>query len=275
MGMRRVTRSALVYTICLGSILVTGCNNEDKNKPPAGKEENNVLTDKEKQQGWKLLFDGKTFDGWKGIGRETVPGHLWKVEDGAIRKINTGEVESLSDGQPAEGGDLMTVEAFDNFELYFEWKVSKAGNTGVKYNVSEEMSTQYLTGYSAIGFEYQLSDDKVDGKENAKPSHLVGALYDLIPAQDKVVVKPLDEYNASRIVVDGDHVEHWLNGIKIVEFEFGSSRMDSLYELSKYKEYPGFLQKRKGHIVLQNHKDDAWFRNIKLRELSAERVNRE
>ena len=253
---------------CLWLICTLGCNGVDKDESTATVTENNILTEEEKLAGWKLLFNGETLDGWKGIGKETVPEHLWKVEDGSIRKVNTGQVESLSDGQPAEGGDLMTIEAFDNFDLRFEWKVSKSGNTGVKYNVSEEMSTQYLTGYSAIGLEYQLSDDDPEKKGSAKPSHLVGALYDLIPARGDVIVKPLDEYNSSRILVDGNHVEHWLNGIKIVEFEFGSARLDSLYRLSKYKDYPGFHEKRRGHIVLQNHKDDAWFRNIKLLELS-------
>ena len=258
---------------CLLLICTLGCNSVEKDKSPATVTENDILTEDEKLAGWKLLFNGKTLDGWRGIGRETVPEHLWKVEDGSIRKVNTGEVESLSDGQPAEGGDLMTIEAYDNFDLRFEWKVSNAGNTGVKYNVSEEMSTRYLTGYSAIGFEYQLSDDDPDKKGKANPSHLVGALYDLIPAQNEVVVKPLEEYNSSRILVDGNHVEHWLNGVKIVEFEFGSARLDSLYRISKYKDYPGFHEKRKGHIVLQNHKDDAWFRNIRLLELSAGNIH--
>lgn len=246
-------------------VLIESCHGgEGKTRSAEANYENNVLTEDERSAGWRLLFDGETLNGWKGIGRQTVPGHLWRVEDGAIRKVNTGEIALLSDGQPAEGGDLMTVETFDNFDLRFEWKVSESGNTGLKYNVSEEMSTQYLTGYSAIGFEYQLSDDDVNG--NGNPTHLVGALYDLIPAHG-VAVKPLGQYNSSRILVDGNHVEHWLNGTRIVAFEFGSSRLDSLYRISKYKDYPGFHQKRKGHIVLQNHKDDAWFRNVRIREI--------
>ena len=258
---------------CLLLVCMLGCNGVEKDKSPVTHTEHNVLTEDEKRAGWKLLFNGKTLDGWRGIGREAVPEHLWKVEGGAIRKVNTGEVASLADGQPAEGGDLMTIESYDNFDLRFEWKVSESGNTGLKYNVSEEMSTQHLTGYSAIGFEYQLSDDDPEKKGKANPSHLVGALYDLIPAQNEVVVKPPGEYNSSRILVDGNHVEHWLNGVKIVAFEFGSARLDSLYRISKYKDYPGFHEKRKGHIVLQNHKDDAWFRNIRLLELPSGKDN--
>lgn len=254
-----------ILVIFLSLISVSGCNTNERSSSPPAQTENNTLTADEQNAGWKLLFDGKTFDGWRGIGRPSVPTHLWRVEDGAIRKVNTGEVESLSDGQPAEGGDLMTIDTYENFELYFEWRVAPSGNSGLKYNVSEEMSTEHLTGYSAIGFEYQLSDDN----ETGNPSHRVGALYDLIPTHDEVVVKPAGQFNTSRIVVQGDHVEHWLNGVKIVEFDFGSARLDSLYRISKYKDYPGFHHKRKGHIVLQNHKDDAWFRNIKLRELSA------
>lgn len=261
----RVMKNYLAAVVLLLPWLLTaGCDSGEKDQSSEMRTENNTLTEDEKMKGWKLLFDGKTLDGWRAIGSATVPEHLWRVEDGSIRKVNTGEVASLSDGQPAEGGDLMTVDTYDNFDLRFEWKVSESGNTGLKYNVSEEMSTQYLTGHSAIGFEYQLCDDDV--ADNSSPTHRVGALYDLIPAGGKVTLRPPGEYNSSRILVNGNHVEHWLNGIRIVEFEFGSARLDSLYRISKYKDYTGFQQKRKGHIVLQNHKDDAWFRNIRIRE---------
>lgn len=227
----------------------------------------NTLTATEIEEGWKLLFDGKTFNGWRGLGREGVQTELWKIEDGAIRKLNTGEVPSLPNGRPIEGGDLMTEETFDNFELYFEWKITERGNTGLKYNVSEEMSQKYNSKYSALGFEYQLLDDKDTtyvGK--LEPTQYTGSLYDLV-APTNARLKPVGEYNSSKISINGNRIEHWLNETLVLTCEFGSPRLDSLFQRSKFKDVPHFLEKRKGHIVLQNHKDDAWFRNIKIRKI--------
>jgi len=253
-------------------LVFVGCKNTEKKVPETEKvavQLQNSLTDMEKEQGWKLLFDGVSFKGWRGLGRQNVPAELWKIENGTIRKVNLGEVETLPDGQPLEGGDLMTVDTFDNYELYFEWKILKAGNTGLKYNVSEEMSQKFGSDYSALGFEYQLLDDSdtlYAGK--LKSSQYTGSLYDMIAA-DNADVRPAGVFNSSRIVVNDKHVEHWLNGKKVVTYEFGSQHLDSQFQKSKYVEYPGFLEKRKGHIVLQNHEEDAWFRNIKIREIKS------
>lgn len=255
------------FAVFVLTTLFLGCGSEKSENAFSNHNKNNNLTAEEVAEGWELLFDGKTLDGWRGLGRIDVPKEHWTVEDGTIRKLNNGLVASLPDGQPAEGGDLMTQREFDNFELYFEWKLTEAGNTGLKYNVSEKMSKANGSQYSALGFEYQLLDDKDTsyfGK--LKPSQFTGCLYDMI-APKGAVVRPLGEYNSSRILVDGNNVEHWLNGKKVVQFEFGSQRLDSLFKLSKYRDTPDFHKKRKGHIVLQNHKDDAWFRNIKIREI--------
>lgn len=233
-----------------------------KTEPSAS--QSNFLSYHEIQEGWKLLFNGKTFNGWRNLGRKDVQTALWKIENGEIHKVNSGDVPSLPDGQPVEGGDLMTIDTYDNYELYFEWKILEAGNTGLKYNVSEELSQKY-SERSALGFEYQLLDDKdtlYAGK--LKPSQYTGSLYDLIPAKNTKLM-PVGEFNSSRIIIDGDHVQHWLNGEKVVEYDFGSKQLDSLYKISKFNNIPHFLDKRSGHIVLQNHKDDAWFRNIKIR----------
>ena len=249
-------------------LLLFGCRTELKKSTLKNDSvQNNTLTPTEIEQGWKLLFDGKSFDGWRGLGREAVQKEHWRIEDGTIRKLNSGEVPSLADGQPTEGGDLMTIKSFDNYDLYFEWKISPAGNTGLKYNVSEEMSQKYGSKYAALGFEYQLLDDKDTIYANQKPTHYTGGLYDMIIPQN-TKVKPLEEFNSSRILIDGNHVEHWLNGNMVLEYELGSKHLGSLYKKSKYADYPHFLEKRKGHIVLQNHKDDAWFRNIKVREIT-------
>jgi hypothetical protein len=236
----------------------------------------NTLSPAERTEGWRLLFDGKTLTGWRGLGYDTVPTGHWVVMDGAIKKIASGNVARVADGRPLVGGDLMTVDSFVDFELSFEWKVTPGANSGVKYNVSEAMSlaqggagTQGGPTHSALGFEYQVLDD--DRHEDAKlPNHRAGALYDLIPPNDRKQLHPVGEWNSSRIAFRGNHGEHWLNGQMLVEFELGTARMDSLLGASKYKTIPGFGQKRTGHIVLQDHGDEVYYRSIKLRELKAD-----
>ena len=232
----------------------------------------NTLTPAERTAGWRLLFDGRTLAGWRGLGYDTVPTAHWVVVNGAIKKIASGNVPRVADGRPLVGGDLMTVDSFADFELSFEWKVTPGANSGVKYNVSETMSlaqggagTQGGPTHSALGFEYQILDD--DRHEDGKlPSHRSSALYDLI-APSAGMVHPVGEWNRSRIVFRGNHGEHWLNGQKVVEFELGTARMDSLLAASKYKTIPGFGEKRRGHIVLQDHGDEVYFRDIKVRPL--------
>ena len=225
------------------------------------------LTAAERAIGWRLLFDGRTLSGWRGLGYDSVPTAHWKVADGAIEKIASGNVPKLADGQPAHGGDLMTVDSFGDFELAFEWKVAPGANSGVKYNVSERLSMSQAPNHAALGFEYQILDD--DRHEDGKlPSHRAGALYDLIAPNARKHLRPVGEWNRSRIVFRGRHGEHWLNGEKIVEFDLGTPRMDSLIAASKYRSIPGFADRREGggHIVLQDHGDEAYFRSIKVRE---------
>ncbi len=226
----------------------------------------NTLTPAERTAGWRLLFDGRTLAGWRGLGYDTVPTAHWVVVNGAIKKIASGNVPRVADGRPLVGGDLMTVDSFADFELSWEWKVTPGANSGVKYNVSEAMSVS--PPHSALGFEYQMLDD--DRHEDGKlPSHRAAALYDLIAPNERKHLRPVGEWNRSRIVFRGNHGEHWLNGEKVVEFELGTARMDSLLAASKYKTIPGFGQKRRGggHIVLQDHGDEVYFRDIKVRPL--------
>ena len=224
----------------------------------------NTLTTDERRAGWRLLFDGKTFNGWRGLGYDTVPSAHWKIENGTIRKLADGQVPRLPDGQPAAGGDLMTKETFRDFELTWEWKISPAGNSGVKYNVSEEISMANAPNHAALGLEYQMLDDSLH-EDNKVPSHRAGALYDLIAPNASKRLKPVGEWNSSRIVFRGNHGEHWLNGTKVVDFDLGTPRMDSLLAASKYKSIPNFATRRAGHIVLQDHVDEVFFRNIKIR----------
>ncbi len=229
----------------------------------------NTLTKKEKNEGWILLFDGKSLDGWRGLGREGIPEGHWVIEDGAIKKVPSGEVPLQEDGQPIEGGDILTVRTFEDFELYLEWKISPAGNSGIKYNVSEEMSTSHPPRHAALGFEYQILDDENHPDAKAGTDRTAAALYDLI-APDGKTLKPPGEFNSARILFKGNHGEHWLNGVKVLEYELETPEMESLLAASKYRIYPDFGKKRKGHIVIQDHTDAAWFRNIKIREIKTD-----
>lgn len=224
----------------------------------------NQLTAKEKAAGWTLLFDGKTFAGWRGLGYDTVPNAHWKIVDGAIRKLPSGEIKRMPDGQPAVGGDLMTIATFADFELAWAWKVVPGSNSGVKYNVSEEFSLKNASNHAALGFEYQVLDDSLND-DNKIPSHRAGSLYDLFPPNDKKVLKKVGEWNTSRLVFRGNHGEHWLNGVKIVEFDLGTPRMDSALAKSKYRSIKGFADRKTGHIILQDHGEEAFYRDIKIR----------
>jgi len=225
----------------------------------------NTLTAAERNAGWKLLFDGRTLAGWRGLGYDSIPTAHWKVESGTIRKIPNGEIPRLPDGQPAAGGDLMTVATYGDFELAWDWKIGKAGNSGLKYNVSEELSMGVALNHAAIGFEYQLLDDSLN-EDNKLPSHLTGSLYDMIPANAGKLTHPVGDWNTSRLVFRGNHVEHWLNGRKVVEFDLGTARVDSLLKLSKYRSIKDFASRKTGHIVLQDHGEEIFFRSIKIKE---------
>jgi hypothetical protein len=232
------------------------------NKPPL-----NSLSERERAEGWKLLFDGETFSGWRGLGREGIPESHWVIEEGNIRKVASGAVPTAADGQPLEGGDIMTVDTYENFELAWEWKVAPGANSGVKYNVSEEMSQASPPQYAALGFEYQILDDEKHPDAKNGPNRTAAALYDLAAPSQHKLLNPVGDYNHSRIIFHGKHGEHWLNGEKAVEFDLDSDAFKVWLEASKYQPIPEFAEKRKGHIVLQDHGDDVCFRNIRIREL--------
>ena len=217
---------------------------------------------------WISLFDGESLAGWRGVGLDSIPAGHWIVEDGSIRKLGSGEVPTAPDGQPLEGGDIMTVDTYGDFELVLEWKVSRGANSGIKYNVSEEMSTSLPPAHAALGFEYQILDDELHPDAKEGPHRAAAALYDLVPA---VADKPLfavGSFNEARIIFDDGHGEHWLNGVKVLEFDLGSAAFDSAFAVSKYQPIPGFAEPRRGHIVLQDHGDDVWFRHIRIREIT-------
>ena len=195
--------------------------------------------------GWKTLFDGKDLSQWRGYKSESVP-EGWKVVDGTLWK-NT---------QPA---DLVSKEEFGDFELSIEWKIGPAGNSGIFYRGTEEEDHIYWTGP-----EYQLLDDE---KANDNKSRLTcaGAAYDLYPSPPGHL-KPVGQWNATRIVAKGPHVEHWLNGTKLLEYELWSPDWEAKVKASKFGVHPGYGRAKKGHFALQgDHEGELSFRNIKVR----------
>ncbi len=248
--------------LILALALLTGCGHAPDNR--RSRTAGDTSMQKEQHAAWQSLFDGKTLRGWKALGLDSIPTAYWHVEDGVIHKVARKEVKPLPDGTMPPTCDLMTVDTFFNFELSFEWRISPAGNSGIKYNVSEKMSTQGGSTH-ALGFEYQIIDD-TGYPEKLEPWQMTAALYALVPPEN-ARPKPAGTWNSGRIVLQGNHGEHWLNGVKVVEYELGTPRFDSLVQHSKYHVHPHFADKRYGHIVLQDHSDDVWFRNLKIRKL--------
>ncbi len=218
----------------------------------------NQLSAAEKKEGWILLFDGKTSKGWRGAHKSSFPETGWEINNGEISVLPSGGKEA------AHGGDIVTEGEYKNFDLKFDFKLTEAANSGVKYFITEK----YLSQGSAIGLEFQILDDAKhpDAKNGRDGNRTVGSLYDLITAKDKHP-KPIGEWNQGRIISKGKHVEHWLNGEKIVSYERGSEEFKKLVAISKYKDYEGFGDWEKGHILLQDHGDKVSFKNIKVKTL--------
>ena len=228
------------------------------NKTAAGQPVN-TLTPAEKKAGWQLLFDGKTTKGWRGAHKDAFPGQGWKIENGELIVLQSNGAESNN------GGDIVTVNEYGNFELTLEAKLTEGANSGVKYFVTEKEPPH---PGSAIGLEFQILDDDrhPDAKMGKNGNRTIGSLYDLITAQNKKAC-PIGEWNQVRIVSKNNHVEHWLNGTKVVEFTRGSPEYRALVAQSKYKNYPDFGEAAQGHILLQDHGNTVPYRNIKIKTL--------
>jgi len=248
----------------------------------------NTLTAEDKAGGWSLLFDGKTMNGWDDPRMKSPPGDAWSIEDGCLKANRNPHITE----------DLFTRDTFTDFELLFEWRISRGGNSGVKYRIQDhwfiapkepgapherfEQSVErsFLHPVSqrpqrgqdyVIGFEYQITDDAQNGDAKGNLKHTAGALYDMV-APSSVATRPVGEFNESRILVQGNHVEHWMNGVKVVDSALDSAdalggiqtrwgRAPHVYELLAKQ------PKKSCPISLQNHGNDAWFRNIKIRRL--------
>jgi len=213
--------------------------------------EPNQLSPAEKTAGWALLFDGKSTEGWHSYQKKTFPAKGWVVEGGWLHGLGQG------------GGDIISDGEYDQFELQWEWKLAPAGNSGLKYFVPETRKT-------ALGHEYQMLDDALnpDGKE-AAGKHVTASFYDVLKPTVSPPTRPMGEINQSRILVRGNHVEHWLNGTKVLEYECGSPAVQAAVAESKFKNVAGFGNCVKGHILLQDHGSNVWFRDIKIRRLAS------
>jgi len=249
----------------------------------------NTLTPDERKQGYKLLWDGKTFEGWKDPAKKNVPNNAWVIENGTLKTVVQGKKFSE---------DLITNKQYGDYELLFDWKLSPGANTGLKYRIQQEVfldegkagsgnfeqkmgreTSEHLSDHAkytggpaqlyTVGFEFQLLDDEhhPDGRRDA--SHRTGALYSFIPA-DKQAEKPIGEWNTSRLVLKGDHFEHWLNGVKVLEGSLKDPRVREGAE-KRWASAPIIRDelinaKPTGSIALQHHGDEVWFRNIKIKE---------
>lgn len=231
---------------------------------PACAQKMNTLTAKEKADGWKLLFDGKTTNGWHSARGGGFPSTGWAVQDGTITVTETGGEEA------GNGGDIVTDRTYSNFELSVDFKTSPGANSGIMYFVNLDLMPWKNGHGSPIGFEYQILDDALhpDAKRGKDGDRTVASLYDMIPAAANKPIKPVGEWNTARIVVRGKHAEHWLNGVKVLEYDRDSPEFKAILAGSKYHVFPQYGQEASGYLLLQDHGFPVWFRNIKIRELA-------
>lgn len=218
----------------------------------------NALSEAEKAANWELLFDGSTLDGWKRYNHDTI-GPLWSVQNGVI----VCDGEGLTEGTANIGGSLITNRQFTNFELSVEWKLTTGGNSGILYHVVE--GPEYPHAYDT-GPEYQVMDDEGWKGDPLTAAQKVGSNYDMFAASETKKVN-VGEWNTARLIYNNGHVEHWLNGEKVVEFEEGSPDFEERYKTSKWVDYPGWNTFKHGAIALQDHGAPVYFRSIKVREL--------
>ena len=215
-----------------------------------------VLTKKEVKQGWVLLFDGQSSKGWERSNGNAFPSTGWVINNGVLTVIPSKDSHG--------GGDIVTLDDYSDFELMVDFKVTVGANSGIKYFFSK-----YEKG-GLLGLEYQILDDAVnpDAKLGVNGNRVCGSFYDMIPPSANRKVKPVGEWNTARIVSQGKHVEHWLNGVKIVEYDRGSEAYLKALQQSKFKDaIPSFGSVDKGRILLQDHGSEASFRNIKIKKL--------
>lgn len=197
---------------------------------------------------WITLFDGHSTDAWRGFQKSIFPTDCWVIDQGTLKTV------------PGHELDLLTKEQYKDFELELEWKVAKASNSGIMFHVSEDAKETYETGP-----EMQVVDD--DNTDDGKnPLTSAGSLYDMVAPKDKKI-NPAGQWNKAKVLVKGNHVEYWLNGAKVVQYELNSPELNTMIAKTKFKDWPQFAKNETGYIVLQNHGGEVWYRNIRIRKL--------
>ncbi len=224
-------------------------------QPGASTPNPNVLTPAEVAEGWRLLFDGQTLNGWRSFRKAGVVADRWTIEDHCLHLYARG-------GDRKIGGDLMTQELFGNVEFVFEWKAGPGVNSGVKYLVDEYLAPNA----NPVSFEYQIQVEEDPTQPRRKPLHSTGALYDMLPPRGGIL-RPDGAFNESRIVVRGHTVEHWLNGEKLLEFNRQAPDFRQLVAKSKFANWAGFGLNGRGHLTLQDHGSEIYFRRLRVRAL--------
>ncbi|MEW5977000.1 MAG: DUF1080 domain-containing protein [Acidobacteriota bacterium] len=257
----------------------------------AGEAPLNHLSEQEQKAGWRLLFDGGSTAGWRGFRRDEFPSDCWDLSDGALHRKTSSTVDEK------RCGDLLTVQQFSDFHLKLEWRIAPKGNSGVKYRVREDRPGTWEQAYHdyevlqakkhgrpsheelarlapadwryfPMGFEFQMIDDFGNPDARSSPLRVTGALYDLV-APGAAVTWKLDDFNLAEIVARGPQVEHWLNGVGVLKLRTDGPVLRAAIANSKFARMEGFGSICQGHIALQDHGSQVWFRNIKIREIKS------
>jgi len=243
----RILRMTLLCVIAFGSRVALNAQHD------------NTLSAAEIHEGWKLLFDGHTTNGWRGAYMDAFPTKGWVVKDGELRGELSGGMES------SDGGDIVTLKKYTSFDLVFDWKLGPGGNSGVKYFVEERRPKP---AGSQAGYEYQIIDDAnyIYNGKHLTPRLKTASIYDVVPANLKADTQ-MGVWHHSRILVRGDHIQHWLDGAKVLDVDRKSVRFQRGVAESKFKNYPGFASIPSGYILLQDHGHNVAFKNIEIKEL--------
>ena len=252
------THFTLATTLVLTAVALAPLGAQAPKKEAAKKPEATMKAD---SAGWTPLFDGKTLNGWRAYNKPgaatkktDTSGTLWKVENGMLTVPPSGA------GDTRGGQDIISTGTFREFDLRWEWKIAEGGNSGVKYFVLEDQP-------AAIGHEYQLIDDERHADAKIGPHRQTAALYDVFPAHDRPM-KPAGQWNSSEVIVKGNHVTHILNGKTVLEYDLGSPELKAAIAKSKFKDIARFGKPQKGHILIQDHGDQVWYRNVRIKPLT-------
>lgn len=248
--MKKLLLSAFAVTIALSNCIgqVTKMNTKD-----------NTLSSQEKKEGWKLLFDGTTTNGWHSYGYNNATGNVWQVADGTLHL----DIANKTNWSRNESHDFLTEDDYDNFDLKADWKIAKAGNSGIIFYVKEDKA-KYHNTYET-GLEMQVLDN--EGHPDAKiPKHRAGDLYDLISSSSEPV-KPYNQWNHAEIISKNGKLDLYLNGVHVVTTTLWNDNWKQMVAKSKFKSMPDFGTFKKGKIALQEHGEEVWFKNIKIRKL--------